>query len=111
MHLVCGSSSGKGKEMSGYNPVCEVVYEDFPTCLEFLIGWMDEPPKMCCNYVKKLNWIAKHGMGPSQICWCIEYMVRGNQPRMIPSRIDDLQIKCATHLSFPISEYMDCDKV
>ncbi|KAJ4838878.1 hypothetical protein Tsubulata_050044 [Turnera subulata] len=90
--------------------MCWVVNERFPTCLDFLIGRMDEPSEMCCNNVDKLNWIAKHGLA-RQICWCIEYIVRDTEPEMIPSRIDDLLIKCGTRLSFPISDSKDCDKV
>ncbi|KAH7533565.1 non-specific lipid-transfer protein 13 [Ziziphus jujuba] len=90
---------------------CQPVFDDFPYCMEFLVGVKPEPPPECCIHVWKLNRLAKHGMGPGRICWCIECMVRDVKPELMASRIDALPIFCRTHLSFPISVHMDCSNL
>ncbi|KAF3445120.1 hypothetical protein FNV43_RR14813 [Rhamnella rubrinervis] len=89
---------------------CEPVFEHYPCCMEFLVGVKPEPPRRCCEHVVKLNRLAKEGMGAGRICWCIECMVRDTTPQLMASRIDALPIMCHTHLSFPISVNMDCNK-
>ena len=91
-------------------PVCEPVFEYFPDCLAFLVGFYYVPTKICCRHVEKLNKLAKHGLGPQTICFCIQASVKGTQPRLLASRINSLPIMCHTHLSFPISDSMDCNK-
>ncbi|XP_065631932.1 non-specific lipid-transfer protein 13-like [Quercus suber] len=90
-------------------PVCEHVFEYFPDCLAFLVGFYYVPTKICCRHVEKLNKLAKHGLGPRTICFCIQASVKGTQPRLLASRINSLPIMCHTHLSFPISDSMDCN--
>ena len=94
-------------------PLCEPVFEYFPDCLAFLVGFYCKPTKICCRHVDKLNILAKHGLGPRTICFCIQASGKGTQPRLLPSRINSLPIMCHTahtHLSFPISDSMDCNK-
>lgn len=88
---------------------CEPVFEYFPYCLDFLTGYYNKPSKRCCDHIYKLNRLAKRGLGAQLICWCIEYMVRGTEPRIRADRISELPTKCQTHLSFPISEWKDCN--
>ena len=90
--------------------VCERVYEYFPYCLDFLVGFTSKPIKRCCTHIEKLNILAEHRTGPQAICYCIQYSVKGTQPPFIPSRIQSLPIMRHTHLSFPISDSMDCSK-
>ncbi|KAJ9170927.1 hypothetical protein P3X46_018989 [Hevea brasiliensis] len=91
--------------------LCEPVFEYFPACIDFLTSTKCEKPSFqCCVNVAELNLLAKEGIGPRWICWCIEYMVEGLKPPLNATRISELPIKCHTHLSFPISEGMDCDK-
>lgn len=90
---------------------CEYVFTAFPYCLEFLTGLYYKPSRKCCNHIKKLNMIAKHRKGNAQrFCYCIEAMVRGTQPPLLASRIQQLPITCNTSLSFPISASMDCSQ-
>ena len=89
---------------------CERIFEYFPYCLEFLVGDYNKPSRKCCNHVDKLNMLAKHRTGPRFICWCIQLMVKGKTPALIPSKIDDLPVLCNTHLSFPISDSMNCSQ-
>ena len=91
-------------------PVCEPVFEYFPDCLAFLVGFYYKPTKICCRHLDKLNILAKHGLGPRTICFCIQASGKGTQPRLLASRINSLPIMCHTHLSFPISDSMDCNK-
>ena len=91
-------------------PVCEPVFEYFPDCLAFLVGFYYVPTKICCRHVEKLNKLAKHGLGPQTICFCIQASVKGTEPRLLASRINSLPVMCHTHLSFPISDSMDCNK-
>ncbi|XP_054817142.1 non-specific lipid-transfer protein 13-like [Prosopis cineraria] len=92
---------------------CERIFEYFNYCLEFLVGdpAFENPPKRCCSHVEKLNILAHHRTGPRKICWCIQLMVKGIAPPLIPYKIDDLPVLCGTHLSFPISDSMDCSTV
>lgn len=92
------------------NVLCEVVYDYFPYCLSFLMGYYPKPGKRCCDHINKLNILAKHRLGPVFICGCIEAMVKATNPPLLASRIHDLPLHCNTHLSFPISESMDCTK-
>ncbi|KAF5744089.1 non-specific lipid-transfer protein 13-like [Tripterygium wilfordii] len=90
--------------------LCEGVADYFTYCLNYLVGFYYKPTTKCCKHIKKLNTLAKHRFGPRNICWCIEYMMKGAGPPLLSSRIDELPAKCHTHLSFPISESMDCNK-
>lgn len=94
----------------GFIPVCEVVYEYFPSCLEFLVGYSSRPSPQCCYNVRVLNYVAKRVMDPRSICGCVEAMVRGTNPPLIASQIEELHVKCGTRLSFPISSSMDCSR-
>ncbi|KAJ6960986.1 hypothetical protein NC653_038862 [Populus alba x Populus x berolinensis] len=69
-----------------------------PYCLDFLTGYYNKPSKRCCDHIYKLNRLAKRGLGAQMICWCIEYMVRGTEPRIRADRISELPTKCQTHL-------------
>ncbi|KAG5242204.1 non-specific lipid-transfer protein [Salix suchowensis] len=75
---------------------CQVIFDNFPYCMDFLIGSNDWPSRQCCQRVYDFNALAKHGMGPRAICEV--------------DLISDLPVRCSTHLSFPISEYMDCNR-
>ncbi|CAK7322741.1 unnamed protein product [Dovyalis caffra] len=99
-----------GLDIAYSDSKCELVFEYFPYCLDFLTGYYFKPSKKCCVHIYKLNRLAKRGLGAQLICSCIEYMVRGTEPRIRADRISELPAKCQTHLSFPISEWMDCDK-
>jgi len=92
--------------------VCDPIFEYFPNCLEFLVGdpKISMPSAKCCEHMMLLNTLANYGVGPKAICWCIEIMVKGMQPPLVPSRIQDLPRMCYITLSFPISDSMDCSK-
>ncbi|KAF7822990.1 non-specific lipid-transfer protein 13-like [Senna tora] len=117
--LVGGLEIGEGKasdsDSDSYASVsaCERIFEYFTYCLGFLTESPndDEPSRRCCNHIEKLNILAKHRVGPRHICWCIQVRVKGHTPSLVPSRIYDLPYLCNTHLSFPISDSMDCSKV
>ncbi|KAJ6734129.1 NON-SPECIFIC LIPID-TRANSFER PROTEIN 13 [Salix purpurea] len=98
-----------GLDLAYSESQCELVFEYFPYCLEFLTGNYYKPSRRCCGHIYKLNRLANRGLGAQLICWCIEYMVRGTEPRMMADRISELPTECQTHLSFPISEWMDCN--
>ncbi|KAJ6420446.1 hypothetical protein OIU84_027895 [Salix udensis] len=42
---------------------CELVFEYFPYCLEFLTGNYYKPSKRCCGHIYKLNRLANRGLG------------------------------------------------
>ncbi|KAL2331706.1 hypothetical protein Fmac_019287 [Flemingia macrophylla] len=109
--LVCVSYMGEA--MEAVFSACELVFEYFPYCLEFLVGdpYFPFPSTRCCEHVAKLNKLAHSNTGPRTICWCIEVMVRGMTPALVPSKIQELPVMCNTTLSFPISDSMDCSKV
>ncbi|KDP24099.1 hypothetical protein JCGZ_25756 [Jatropha curcas] len=94
--------------------VCLPVYIEFPYCLGFLWGLYKEPGGLCCETVKRLNLLAKQGLGAKYVCWCIENMTKciakTSPYRLNATRISELPKLCNTHLSFPISVAMDCSK-
>ncbi|KAJ6366640.1 hypothetical protein OIU77_003094 [Salix suchowensis] len=89
---------------------CQVIFDNFPYCMDFLIGSNDWPSRQCCQRVYDFNALAKHGMGPRAICECIEIITVTIPMKLRVDRISDLPVRCSTHLSFPISEYMDCNR-
>ncbi|KAF9679230.1 hypothetical protein SADUNF_Sadunf07G0118300 [Salix dunnii] len=89
---------------------CQVIFDNFPYCMDFLIGSNDWPSRQCCQRVYDFNALAKHGMGPRAICECIEIITVTIPMKLRVDRISDLPVRCNTHLSFPISEYMDCNR-
>ncbi|KAK4786686.1 hypothetical protein SAY86_010519 [Trapa natans] len=89
---------------------CQYVYEYFSYCIDFLVGCQLVVPRQCCSHVRKLNFLAKHMLGPRLICNCIEAMVKGMEPPLIAYNIYALTLECSIHLSFPISSSMDCSK-
>ena len=93
-----------------YDPGYDRVYEYFPYCVDFLTGLYYKLSKKCCQHIEKLNILAEHRTGRRWICWCIQDMVKGLQPPVLASCIQALPIMCHTHLSFPISDSMDCTK-
>ncbi|KAJ6677584.1 hypothetical protein OIU85_008183 [Salix viminalis] len=89
---------------------CQVIFDNFPYCMDFLIGSNDWPSRQCCQRVYDFNALAKHGMGPRAICECIEIITVTIPMKLRVDRISDLPVRCNTHLSFPISEYVDCNR-
>lgn len=93
---------------------CERIFEYFTNCLGFLVGDSNCSRgialRRCCQHVNKLNTLAHHRTGPRTICWCIQVMVKGMTPALVPSKIQGLPLVCNTTLSFPISDSMDCSK-
>ena len=110
--LVSELDRGKADQPNLPFPIsaCDRIFQYFPYCLEFLVGdpLFPQPSKRCCEHLDKLNILAKHRTGPKTICYCIQVMVKGMTPQIIPSKVDDLPVMCNTHLSFPISDSMDC---
>ncbi|KAL3583267.1 hypothetical protein D5086_014328 [Populus alba] len=47
---------------------CPVIFDNFPYCMDFLIGSNDFPSSQCCQRVYDFNALAEHGMGPRAIC-------------------------------------------
>lgn len=91
---------------------CKDVYDNFSLCVDFIEGQGTDPTPICCQKVAKLNAISQQEKGGAmRICRCIEYFAtyRTNRP-FVASRIQDLPLKCNTHLSFPISERMNCSR-
>lgn len=110
--LDIGEDSGKGLAKAGNPLVCNRINQYFENCIEFLVGAPDaeKPSRRCCIHIKKINILAHHRVGPRYICSCIELGVKGISPPLVSSRITALPIMCHTHLSFPISDSMDCSK-
>ncbi|KAI3457206.1 hypothetical protein Pfo_013869, partial [Paulownia fortunei] len=91
---------------------CKDVFDNFSQCSGFIEGLCSDPSPLCYQKLANLNVIAKQeNGGPMRICKCIEdfAMYKAHHP-FITSRIQELPLKCNTHLSFPISECMDCSR-
>lgn len=92
---------------------CKDVFDNFKQCAGFIEGRSANPTLTCCHNVANLNSIVKREKGGlMRICKCVEYFAtyKTHHHPFIPSRIQDLPLKCNTHLSFPISEHMDCSR-
>ncbi|CAK9154831.1 unnamed protein product [Ilex paraguariensis] len=101
-----------GSVTSDYRPECMDVVDNFAWCTGFIENVYDYPSPRCCDSLKNLNAIAKHEKGGARrICGCIEDMAKEVHPSYNETRIKDLYSMCHVHLSFPISERMDCSKV
>ncbi|KAI4333967.1 hypothetical protein L6164_018712 [Bauhinia variegata] len=108
--LVSDLNIGEPSQWPSSDSACDRIFEYFPYCLEFLVEDYYKPSRKCCNHIEKLNKLANHRTGPKFICWCIQLMIKGVTPALIPSKVDDLPKMCNPHLSFPISDSMNCSK-
>ncbi|KAL6190964.1 hypothetical protein ACLB2K_037358 [Fragaria x ananassa] len=104
MPLLCSTSVKAQTE-----DYCSVVFEEFGPCLSFVGGLSPYPMEDCCESITNLNHLAKQEQsGPQKICECIENFSYWTETRFIASRIMELPTSCMLHLSFPISDSMDC---
>ncbi|KAK9905419.1 hypothetical protein M0R45_000172 [Rubus argutus] len=101
--LICGSAKGQASNF------CAQTWNEFSNCMRFITGLFSQPSAQCCDSVRRLNMMAKSNEnGPRNICQCIEDMSRTYGIPFVASIIQDLPIKCNAHLSFPISNSMNC---
>ncbi|KAL6286458.1 hypothetical protein ACE6H2_010848 [Prunus campanulata] len=106
--LVCGSANAQQASQ-----FCAYAWHEFSNCLRFLTGrlYPHYPSLKCCEAVRTLNLVAQGDeLAPRNICQCIEDMVSVYRITFVASLIQDLPIKCNAHLSFPISNSMDCTR-
>lgn len=98
--------------MGWFAPGCRDVFCNFDYCEAYIVGAYDDVSSYCCDGLKNLNYMAKHEQGgPRRICECIERnALTGGHPPYSQQRINNLYHYCNIHLSFPISERMDCSK-
>ncbi|PRQ49944.1 putative plant lipid transfer protein/Par allergen [Rosa chinensis] len=105
--LLC-SSLGKAQTTE----YCTNVFEEFSSCLGFLGELSPEPTAACCDSLTSLNSLAQQeDSGPRMICECIESSSYWTRIPFSASRIQELPTSCQLHLSFPISNSMDCSKL
>ncbi|KAK9222090.1 hypothetical protein WN944_010522 [Citrus x changshan-huyou] len=91
---------------------CDNVFNNFIHCVRYVSDLsINEPASGCCSGIINLKQVANQNeAGPAQICQCIEDLARVMHIPFDASRIQSLRIHCHTHLSFPISNAMDCSK-
>ncbi|GLT74325.1 hypothetical protein SLA2020_461300 [Shorea laevis] len=107
--LLLASDTATAHEQLLFVPFCQVAYWNFPACLSYLLNVSDDVEPECCDGINKLNQVAKQDkLNPQKLCYCIEFMERSSQ--LDASRISALPTMCKTHLSFPISNSMDCSQ-
>ena len=87
---------------------CDYVYENFLTCIRYLVGIESNPSKECCESMAQLNSIAKQDS--KTVCQCVENLAHDLAVRFLNPQVDSLPLMCNTYLSFPISNSMDCSK-
>ncbi|ONI21661.1 hypothetical protein PRUPE_2G079300 [Prunus persica] len=101
--LVCGSANAQATQF------CAYAWNEFSNCLRFVTGLYSDPSAQCCESMRTLNMKAKSGgVAPRNICQCIEDMASVYGIPFVASIIQDLPMKCNEHLSFPISNSMNC---
>ncbi|KAM1376669.1 hypothetical protein PS1_038663 [Malus domestica] len=104
--LVCGFANAQAR-----SHIYEQAWHEFSNCFGFSTGVESDVSIECCTSVTTLNRMAKKFKNaPSVICHCIEDMAWAYQTPYVASRIPDIPIQCNEHLSFPISNNMDCNK-
>ncbi|XP_048127062.1 non-specific lipid-transfer protein 13-like [Rhodamnia argentea] len=85
------------------------MYQKFADCMAFLGGLAPVPTGDCCRNLLALNDLAKRNQSsPELLCQCIEDIAYVLDTPLLPSRIEDLRGQCEVHLSFPISNGMNC---
>ncbi|XP_060190342.1 protein ARABIDOPSIS THALIANA ANTHER 7-like [Lycium barbarum] len=96
--------------LAWFDSDCSDVTDVFSWCESFVDGVEQTPSDQCCNSLRNLNTIVKQeDQGATRIYQCIENMKNtGDHPSYQEDRIADLYNYCQIHLSFPISEHMDC---
>ncbi|KAL6223239.1 hypothetical protein ACLB2K_006627 [Fragaria x ananassa] len=88
---------------------CAQAWNEFSNCMRFITGSLSQPSAQCCHSVRRLNKMAKNGdSGPRNVCQCIEDMSRTYDIPFVASITQDLPVLCSAHLSFPISNRMNC---
>lgn len=92
--------------------LCEKVNAYFACCEKFVVGRTSHPTSTCCNNLKVLNHNVKYDNdGVRRYCSCIvNFSNSHDHPPYLQHRIEQLYVLCDVHLSFPISERMDCSK-
>ncbi|XP_060190341.1 non-specific lipid-transfer protein 13-like [Lycium barbarum] len=93
--------------------ICKNVNAYFEDCENFVDGKNSLPTRKCCNNLKILNGGVKYiKNGVRRFCSCIvDFSNSHDHPPYLQYRIEQLYIACRVHLSFPISEHMDCYKL
>ncbi|KAF3629345.1 putative early nodulin-like protein 2-like, partial [Capsicum annuum] len=92
--------------------VCEYVNAHFEPCEKFVAGFTSCPTYKCCNNLIILNdSVKKENDGVRKYCSCIvNFSNSHDHPPYLQDRIEQLHTLCDVHLSFPISERMNCSK-
>ncbi|XP_059284243.1 non-specific lipid-transfer protein 13-like [Lycium ferocissimum] len=93
--------------------ICEDVNACFEYCENFVDGITGLPTRECCDNLMILNGKVKYeDDGVRRYCSCIvDFSNSHYHPPYLQSRIEQLYLICDIHLSFPISEHMDCSKL
>lgn len=94
------------------DPICKDVNSRFKTCEIFVVGITPFPSHTCCNNLIIMNDNVKCEYdGVRRYCSCIvNFSNSHDHLPYLQDRIGQLYIFCDIHLSFPISERMDCSK-
>ncbi|KAL3364064.1 hypothetical protein AABB24_013019, partial [Solanum stoloniferum] len=95
------------------DPICKDVNARFKTCEKFVVGITSLPTLTCCNNLIIMNDNVKcEHDGVRRYCSCIvDFSNSHDHLPYLQERIEQLYVFCDVHLSFPISERMDCSKL
>ncbi|MCD7466860.1 hypothetical protein HAX54_003903 [Datura stramonium] len=94
------------------DPICDEVHAGFAYCEVYVDGIASNPTRECCDNLLALNVRVKYEhSGVRRYCCCIESFCSSHlHPPYLQSRILNMTEICGIHLSFPISERMDCSE-
>ncbi|KAL3364065.1 hypothetical protein AABB24_013020 [Solanum stoloniferum] len=95
------------------DPICEDVDACFASCEDFVDGITEYATWECCSNLMILNNNVKYDEdGVRRYCSCIEDFSNNHyHSPYLQSRIERLYSICNIHLSFPISERMNCSEL
>ncbi|XP_050374684.1 non-specific lipid-transfer protein 13 [Argentina anserina] len=92
--------------------LCSTVYEEFSLCLAFVANLDPFIRQDCCDAITRINSLARRERSaPRRICQCIKDISYWTGVRYNFLRISEIPYSCSLHLSFPISDSMDCSKI
>ncbi|CAH8353428.1 unnamed protein product [Eruca vesicaria subsp. sativa] len=88
---------------------CSVVLNDLQPCVSYLINGSGQPPKTCCDGVKRLDRETTASADKKAACQCIKSVA--NTVTVKPELAKSLATNCNASLPVDPSSTVDCNTV
>lgn len=80
------------------------------TCVGYLTGHVDTPPKACCQGVATVKGLAQTIDDKKACCNCVK-AAAGKQEDLKDEAAKSLPTKCGVQFDIPISRNVDCNNI